>query len=102
MKKFLDYEGRQVPTSATFPANKIVWSIGKGNPHLKEGFVIVCACNGYNIIWDSLEFVYVGSEHEANRVQNMARWCTVTADNYKEHLKGETVRDALKKAGLLK
>lgn len=68
-----------------WPTGKHIWNIGKHNPYIDKGYVIVCNTRDYNVIPETLEFVYVGPEN-AEVLHKEAGRHTINDKNYKKYL----------------
>lgn len=76
---------RYVPVTDKWPTGKQIWNIGSHNPYIKDGYVIVCNVRDYNVIPETLEFVYVGPEN-AKALHKRAGRGTVNDKNYTKYL----------------
>lgn len=74
----------EIPTTTIWQKGKTVWNIGKHNEQSENGFVIVTNIrpNSYEIIPESLEYVYVGKEI-AKAIMDIAGYCEITPYNIK-------------------
>lgn len=75
----------EIPTTTIWQKGKTVWNIGKHNEQAENGFVIVTnICpNSYEIIPETLEYVYVGKEI-AKAIMDISGYCEVTPHNIKK------------------
>ena len=75
----------EIPTTTIWQKGKTVWNIGKHNEQAENGFVIVTNIrpNSYEIIPESLEYVYVGKEI-AKAIMDIAGYCEITPHNIKK------------------
>ena len=77
-----------VPTTDKWPSGKKIWNIGSHNPYIDDGYVIVCNTRDYNVLPETLEFVYVGPEN-ARALHKRAGRGTVDYRNYTKYLVSE-------------
>ena len=86
IKRHLDWTNTdiEIPTTTVWQKGKTVWNIGKNNEQAENGFVIVTNTrpNSYEIIPESLEYVYVGKEI-AKVIMDISGYCEVTPHNIK-------------------
>ena len=84
----IEFSGKgmiDVPVTKKWPTGKQIWNIGHHNPYIKDGYVIVCNTRDYNVIPETLEFVYVGPEN-AEALHKRAGRGSVNDKNYANYL----------------
>ena len=76
----------EIPTTTIWQKGKTVWNIGKHNEQAENGFVIVTHIrpNSYEIIPETLEYVYVGSAEIAKAIMDISGYCEITPYNIKK------------------
>jgi hypothetical protein len=88
IKRHLDWTNTDIdiPTTTIWQKGKTVWNIGKHNEQAENGFVIVTHIrpNSYDIIPETLEYVYVGSAEIAKAIMDISGYCEITPHNIKK------------------
>lgn len=71
-----------VPVTTEFPKGKKVWNIGKNNPYIDEGYVILCNDDEDCFVKpESLEFLYVATAADAYTLHEAAGYMSINVDN---------------------